>query len=168
MTKYAYSFCIINHGDEMKKYIFPIILSLLIGTSFAYLMIKSYNNASSIVVSKDAKEVYFLQKAVYESKQNMINSMNDFENYIYNVENNMYHVYVGLTQSKNNAEKIKDIYEKNNYTIYIEKKYIANDELLTELSQYDNVLSQTDDLKTIKVIESQIISKYKESTKNNQ
>lgn len=150
-------------GDQMKKYIFPVILSLTIGISLSYLMIKSYDNASAVTVSAGAEKVYFIQRGVYSNKQNMINSMNDFENYVYSVEDNQYHAYIGITKSKNNATKIKQTYEQDNLATYTIEKNINNKEFSTILTQYDDVLSKTDDVNTIKVIENQVISKYKET-----
>ncbi len=149
----------------MKKYIFPVILSLTIGTFLSYLMIKSYDNASAVTISKDAEKVYFIQRGVYSNKQNMINSMNEFSNYVYSVEDNQYHAYIGITKTKTNADKIKQIYEQNNLITYIVEKNINNKEFLTILTQYDDVLSKTDDIKTIKVIENQVVANYKETIK---
>ena len=89
--------------------------------------------------------------------------MNDFENYVYSVEDNQYHAYIGITKSKNNATKIKQTYEQNNLATYTIEKNINNKEFSTILTQYDDVLSKTDDVNTIKVIENQVISKYKET-----
>lgn len=146
----------------MKKYIFPAFLSVIIGVSLSFLIIKSYDNTSLITVSANTKKVYFIQSGVYSDKQNMINSMTDFENYIYSVENNLYHTFIGMTKSQNNANKIKEKYKQENITTYIVEKNITNSDFITILKQYDDVLTKTDDTKTIKVIENQVLANYKE------
>lgn len=146
----------------MKKYIFPAFLSVIIGVSLSFLIIKSYDNASLITVSANTKKVYFIQSGVYSDKQNMINSMTDFENYIYSVENNLYHTFIGMTKSQNNANKIKEKYKQEGITTYIVEKNITNSDFITILKQYDDVLTKTDDTKTIKVIENQVLANYKE------
>ncbi len=146
----------------MKKYIFPAFLSVIIGVSLSFLIIKSYDNTSLITVSANTKKVYFIQSGVYSDKQNMINSMTDFENYIYSVENNLYHTFIGITKSQNNANKIKEKYKQENITTYIVEKNITNSDFITILKQYDDVLTKTDDTKTIKVIENQVLANYKE------
>ena len=80
----------------MKKYLFPITISLGLGILMAYLLISSYDNAEGITVSKNAETVYYIQRGVYSTKENMENNMTDFEHYIYNVENNMYYTYIGM------------------------------------------------------------------------
>lgn len=146
----------------MKKYIFPAFLSVIIGVSLSFLIIKSYDNTSLITVSANTKKVYFIQSGVYSDKQNMINSMTDFENYIYSVENNLYHTFIGMTKSQNNANKIKEKYKQEGITTYIVEKNITNSDFITILKQYDDVLTKTDDTKTIKVIENQVLANYKE------
>ncbi len=146
----------------MKKYIFPAFLSVIIGVSLSFLIIKSYDNTSLITVSANTKKVYFIQSGVYSDKQNMINSMTDFENYIYSVENNLYHTFIGITKSQNNANKIKEKYKQEGITTYIVEKNITNSDFITILKQYDDVLTKTDDTKTIKVIENQVLANYKE------
>ena len=89
----------------MKKNIFPIFLSLLIGTTMAYLLINSYDNPESLSISKNAERIYYLQKGVYSNKDSMLDNMQEFENYIYNVEDNMYHVYIGITKNKKMPKK---------------------------------------------------------------
>ena len=68
-----------------------------------------------------------------------------------------------LGEYVNNATKIKQTYEQNNLATYTIEKNINNKEFSTILTQYDDVLSKTDDVNTIKVIENQVISKYKET-----
>ena len=146
----------------MKKNIFPIFLSLLIGTTMAYLLINSYDNPESLSISKNAERIYYLQKGVYSNKDSMLDNMQEFENYIYNVEDNMYHVYIGITKNKKNAEKIKGFYKQKGYDIYIKEKTTDNTKFLKIIGQYDEVLSQTNDTNTIEVICKQVLSKYEE------
>ena len=153
-------------GDYMKKYLFPVFLSLVIGSTMAILLISSYKSISPITVSKNAESVYYLQRGVYSSKNSMLENMQEFENYIYNVEDNKYYTYIGITKNKKNAEKIKGFYKEKGYDIYIKEKITDNQEFLTILGQYDEVLMQTTDEKTIVVICNQILSKYEEMTNN--
>lgn len=146
----------------MKKYLFPIILSLCIGALLSYLIINSYSDIDSMAVSKGAEEVYYLQRGVYSSKKNMEESMKDFQHYIYNVEDNKYHTYIALSKNKQNIEKIKTYYEKMSYNTYIETKITDNEDFLTVLGQYDELLNKTEDEKAIKAIVNQILAKYEE------
>lgn len=146
----------------MKKYLFPIFLSTLIGTAMAYLLISSYDDIEPVSLSKDAEDVYYIQSGVYSNKDEMLEDMTMFENYIYNVEDNMYYTYVGITKNEKNAEKIKEFYKQKGYDTSIRKKVTDNTEFLTILGQYDDIIKNTDDSNTISVVCNQVLSKYEE------
>lgn len=146
----------------MKKYLFPVTVSLILGTAMAYFLISGYDHADSITVSKNAETVYYVQRGVYSSKENMQNNMTDFEHYIYNVEDNMYYTYIGISTNKKNAEKIKGYYKQKGYDTYIKEKVTDNASFLTVLGQYDELLSKSKDDNTIVVICNQVLAKYEE------
>ncbi len=150
----------------MKKYLFPVTLSLILGVLMAYFLISGYDKAESITVSKNAEIVYYLQSGVYSTKENMEKNMSNFEHYIYNVEDNMYYTYVGMSKNKKNAEKIKEFYKQKGYSTYIKEKITDNKEFLTILGQYDELLSSVKEDKTIEVICNQILAKYEEMVNN--
>ena len=150
----------------MKKYLFPITVSLIIGTLMAYFLISGYDHADSITVSKNAETVYYVQRGVYSTKENMKNNMVDFENYIYNVEDNMYYTYIGISINKKNAEKIQGYYKEKGYDTYIKEKVTDNNGFITVLKQYDELLSKTKDDNTIVVICNQVLAKYEELVNN--
>ena len=150
----------------MKKYLFPVTLSLILGVLMAYFLISGYDKAESITVSKNAEIVYYLQSGVYSTKENMEKNMSNFEHYIYNVEDNMYYTYVGVSKNKKNAEKIKEFYKQKGYSTYIKEKITDNKEFLTILGQYDELLSSVKEDKTIEVICNQILAKYEEMVNN--
>ncbi len=150
----------------MKKYLFPVIISLLLGTAMAYFLISGYDKADTIAVSKNAQTIYYVQRGVYSSKENMQNNMADFENYIYNVEDNMYYTYIGISTNKKNAEKIKGYYKEKGYDTYIKEKVTDNGNFITVLGQYDELLAKTDDGNTINTICNQVLAKYEELVSN--
>lgn len=150
----------------MKKYLFPVTLSLILGSIMAYILISGYDKADSITVSKNAQTVYYIQRGVYSTKENMKNNMEEFSHYIYNVEDNMYYTYIGITKNKKNAEKIKEYYKQKGYDTYIKEKITDNENFLTILGQYDELLSKTKEQETISVICNQVLSKYEELVNN--
>ena len=91
----------------MKKYLFPVSVSLILGVSMAYFIIKQYETMPTLAVSSEAQTLYYIRRGVYSDMQNMENNMKEFTNYIYNVENNEYHTYIGITTSKENSLKIQ-------------------------------------------------------------
>lgn len=146
----------------MKKYFFSIIFSLIIGGLMAFFLINSYDNKNMVIFSKNVKTVFYIERGVYSTKENMEENMMDFENYIYNVEEGKYHAYIGLTLDEKTAFKIQKYYDK--YNTKIVKKVTDNKQFLAVLGQYDEILLKTNDTKTIKTISHQVLSKYEELT----
>ena len=95
----------------------------------------------------------------------MNDNMNDFTNYIYNVEDNQYHTYIGITASKDNASKIQNYYKEVGYETEVEERITDNKDFINILRQYDELLSKTDDSESVKVICNQVLAKYEELVK---
>lgn len=146
----------------MKKYFVPLSASLFIGIFFAFFIIHQYESLDGITVSALASEIYYVQRGVYSDRENMENNMKEFTNYIYNVEDNMYHTYIGVSKYKKNAEKIKRIYKDEGIETIIKKKIESSSDFLEILNQYDDILKKTDDTESIKVITRQTLAKYEE------
>ncbi len=151
----------------MKKYLFPIISSLVIGYILANLLFKQYEYDKNIkTVFNNGVTVYFLQQGVYSSVDSMKENMGSFNYYIYSFENDKYYSYVGITKSKDNLTKLKGYYESKGYTIYVKEINVNNNSFITILEQYDNLLATTDNEDTINAIMMQALSKYEELITN--
>ncbi len=109
-----------------------------------------------------ATQLFYVQKGVYSDKGSMEEDMKGFTNYIYNVEDNMYHAYIGVSNYKNNAEKVLNVYKNDGIETIIKESIVDNSEFVEILKQYDDVLSKTDDSESVKVISRQILAKYEE------
>lgn len=128
----------------------------------SFVIIHQYESLDGITVSNEAKKIYFIQRGSYAEKNNMEEDMKNFKNYIFNVEDNMYHAYIALTSSKENSNKIIEMYKSQNIETIEKEKIVDNSEFIEVLNQYDRLLSKTDDSETIKTIINQILSKYEE------
>lgn len=149
----------------MKKYLFPVSVSLILGISMAYFIIKQYESLPALTVSSDAESLFYIQRGVYSDMDNMKNNMKDFTNYIYNVEENQYYAYIGITTSKENALKIQNYYKSLGYDTFLKEKITDNKDFINILKQYDELLAKTDDNESIKVICNQVLAKYEELVK---
>lgn len=146
----------------MKKYLFPVTISLLIGISMAYFIIKQYEGMPILAVSSNAETLYYVERGIYSDLENMENNMKEFTDYIYNTENNQYHTYIGITTNKENALKIQNYYKKLGYDTNLVEKITDNKEFINILRQYDELLNKTDDSESIKTICNQVLAKYEE------
>ena len=149
----------------MRKYLFPVSVSLILGISMAYFIIKQYESLPALAVSSDAESLFYIQRGVYSDMDNMKNNMKDFTNYIYNVEENQYYAYIGITTSKENALKIQNYYKSLGYDTFLKEKITDNKDFINILKQYDELLAKTDDNESIKVICNQVLAKYEELVK---
>ena len=128
----------------------------------AYFIIKQYEGMHSLAVSSNAEGLYYIQRGVYSDIENMENNMKEFTDYIYNVEDNEYHTYIGITTSKENALKIQNYYKSIGYETVLVEKITDNKEFTDILKQYDELLNKTEDNESIKVICNQVLAKYEE------
>lgn len=136
--------------------ILQVIIIMLIGYVLAYYF---YNRYKTNVVIGEVTTVYFLQEGVYTSN----NVIKDIKPpYITVKENKKYYTYLGMTLDKEIANKIKEIYNKENIHIYIKEINMNNDMFISELSQYDTLLKTTTNYKEITNILDTILSTYEE------
>ncbi len=154
-------------GDHMKvKNILFFGFSILIGVSFSFLVFYGYGNEEKLTftgLEKSGKEsVYFLQQGVYSSKESMEENTLFLTDYIYEVKDSKYYVYVGITKNLENSEKIKGFYEKNGYILYRKSFEIQGLEFIEKLEEYDELLKNAKEDSEISLLCKQILTSYKE------
>ena len=69
--------------------------------------------------------------------------------YIYTIDNDRYYVYIGITKNEENLDKLKGYFDSLGYNIYVKEFYISSESFITVLDQYETMLSETNDSKTI-------------------
>ena len=145
--------------------IIPFFFSVIVGISFAFFMFYQYDEEETIqLVGKEenTETIYFLQQGVYSSEESMKNNTTDFPDYIYEIKDGKYYVYVGMTKLEENAIKIKEYYKKKGYVLYKKELSIKGTNFLNSLTEYDELLKNTEDEKTITTICRQVLNQYKE------
>ena len=83
-------------------------------------------------------------------------------NYLVLEEDGIYNVYAGITTKLSNATKIKNMYEKDNISSVIKPTVINNIEFISNLEQYDLLLSEVENKDNLLSINDVIISEYEE------
>ncbi len=149
------------------KIIVPLILSLLIGSFLGFVIFRQYKETSKSVFLEETP-IYFLQQGVYSKKESMEENTKLLEHYIYTKENNQYRVFVSINTNKDNAEKIKTIFNDKGIDIYIKEGKIENKAFVEKLKQYDELIKASNDEQAIKEIIKQILSEYELAVKENQ
>ena len=145
----------------MKKYFWSIFLSLIVGVYLGKFMLSQYDDFNVFPVSFNYDTLYFLQQGVYSNEDVMKQSMVDFNYYIYALEDDGYHTYIGITKNKENAKKIKEYYKEKGYDIYVKENNVKSSSFSSVITQYDILLSEADG-DVIDNICNQILSSYEE------
>ena len=145
----------------MKKYFWSIFLSILVGIYLGKFTLNQYGNLSVFPVSYNFNTLYFLQYGVYSSESIMKDNMSSFKYYIYDVEGDGYHTYVGITKSLENASRVKEYFNNKGYDIYVKENSVSSSIFVSVLSQYDLLLSDASG-DAIEDICNQILSSYEE------
>ncbi len=150
-----------------KTTILYILGAILIGVFIGKYVYNGYQNETKEAFKDMNENIYLLQYGVYSSNDSMIENTKNLKDYFYYIENNKYHVIIGVTMDKDLKDKIKNVNSIDN-DIYIKKVSINNDEFIESLKQYDNLIKNTEDKTTILTAEKQILSKYEELIINNE
>lgn len=146
----------------MKKYIFTIIISLLVGFLLSNYMIKKYDeNPLTLPVFGETKTVFLIQQGVYSSYESMQNNTSNLTDYIYSNIDNMFYVYIGMTLEEENVTKLQKYYKDKGITTIVKTTTLNDTNFISSLTQYDTILKETNDNATIKEICKQVLSKYK-------
>lgn len=146
----------------MKKYLFSIFVALVVGFFLSYFFINQYYDFDGVKVSLTGENLYFVQFGVFSSKESLEENTISIENYIYNIDQDMYYVFVGITKSEENAIKIQKHYEQMGYDTIIKNYQITNNTFLKELENYDSLLLSTEDDTVISSLINQTLTKYEE------
>ncbi len=146
----------------MKKYLMTFLFALIIGFFLSNFFINQYKDYEGIKVSGTGEELFFIQYGVFSSNESMEDNTISLQNYVYNVEDNLYYVYIGITRLEENANKIVEYYKTLGYETVIKKFNISNESFLEFLKNCDNILSSTQDNTAISSIINQTLMKYEE------
>ena len=142
-----------------KKIILSVVFTMLLGIATAKVV---YSKTISSDDKKSNNTVYFLQLGVYTNKNSMQLDTKSIENKIVTQENDKYYVYVGISKSKKNLEKISKLYKNDGYSLYIKEMSVVNNEFLVNLEQFDKLIESAKTNEEINTINMVILSSYEE------
>ena len=148
-------------GDKMKKklikVLFPCFLSVICGSICGKLVYGIYNQKLDEDLS--GQKIYLIQSGAYSSYDNMINQTL-LSNYVYYEDDDgLYKSIIGITEDKNNIDKIKNTYKNN--TI-ITEYYSKDKELNKKINEYDKLLAKATTEEEIKKIIDETLKLYKD------
>lgn len=146
----------------MKKLFITLAITGLISFLFGNYIFKVYkSNLEEMIKSASSiyDKVYMIQYGSYKDKEKAIN--NNLSNYILQLEDGFYKIYIGVALNIETAEKVKKINKEMGNEVYIKEKFIDNLEFIEFLSNNEiGINEKTND--EILNIQNSIIDKYKE------
>lgn len=107
---------------------------------------------------KENNDFYLLQLGTYDTKEIMQRDTRDINPKVYELKNDKYYVYVGISSNMNNLNKIKDIYKDEELTTKVIN--IKNEEFINNLRQFDILIDNTNDKDEILTIEEVVLSSF--------
>jgi len=142
------------------KVIVPIFFSILVGFLFGKVIFNNYED-NTVNAFNEGEKLYFIEIGEYESETD-VKKIKNVDDFLTILENDTYKVYVGITKSKENSQKIKEFYSDTYNNISVREKYVDNETFIIQLKEYDKVVSiitKLDDLSSVQKI---IFSNYEE------
>ena len=137
-----------------NKFIIYLSLALFFGFITAHAFYTEYQKS----INNTKYNAYLIQIGSYKGDDLEINT----DKYLVLKEDGVYNVYAGITTNLSNASKIKKLYEAQQIHSYIKPTVIDNIEFISNLEQYDILLSEVDDEDNLISINDVIISSYEE------
>lgn len=150
----------------MKKYVLTLLLGLITGIFLFNVFLNQYTDYNGISVSNLSENVSFIQVGAYSTLESMEKNTLSLQNYIYNEENNLYYVYVGISQKEESIKKIQEYYKKLGYNTIVKEFTINNKSFLVKLQNYDELIKNTTDSTALSSIINETLISYEEEVIN--
>lgn len=149
------------------KYTVPVVLAIILGLLMAKVVLNQYDNKADVkTVFESGEKLYFIETGTFNTLEEMEKNNKNLLYYIYSVEDNIYHSYVGISLNKENITKLEGFFKNKGYSTNIREIRVANKEFVELLKQYDLLITNTTDDNILNAICNQIINKYKELVLN--
>ncbi|NLA33826.1 MAG: hypothetical protein GX861_03090 [Tenericutes bacterium] len=141
-------------------FLIPMVMAILIGYLCGEIVYTQYKQ--NIPTFNETNQIYFLQQGVYSNQESLNNHTKELDQFLKIKENDKYYVYVAITKETENAQKIKEIYNKKGNDIYIKQINVTNPDFISMLVQYDKLIANTNNINQILSIEKSVLSTYEE------
>lgn len=147
----------------MKKSIITGLILIIIGFLLGNIIFKTKTEVLTSL--KKDETMYFIQEGIYPTEDSLKKNTNYITPKIIEKKNHNYYVYLGITNKKKIANKLKNIYNKKGYQVAIKEKNIINEEFKINLTQFDLLIEESNDIEEILTIEEVVLSNYEELLK---
>lgn len=136
-----------------RKKIFYLLIALFLGFVIGEVLYSDYKRE----LDNSKYNAYLVQIGSFKDDIEV-----DPKDYLVLFEDGVYNVYAGITTKLSNATKIKNLYAKENVSSIIKPTIIDNVEFISDLKQFDLLLSEVESDDNLISINDVIISRYEE------
>ena len=113
-------------------------------------------------VMQEKNKIYFIQEGVYDNEEEAKKATAELDTKIIVKEDAKYYVYLAMTQSEKNLEKLKKFYQNQGINITIKEMEITDESFINTLIQMDGLLEDTTKEEQIDPINKVVLANYQE------
>ena len=147
-----------HRGDNIKKNIGIILLSIALALVFSKAMFTSYQEEK--VMTSDGN-IYLLQYGSFINKEVMNENIKKLDNYLIYEHDNKYYVHLGVFTRLNTALKMQKILKERNIYTYIKNDYLGDSDVINRINKLDDELFEEDNVNKIEEINIEILNLLK-------
>ena len=109
-----------------------MLVAILIGAVLGNFLFEQYKLESETVI-KEVNSTYFLMEGSYSTEEQAKKAVSNIDPYLIVKEDANYIVYLAITSSNDNLEKLKKMYKEEDINASIKKMSIENEEFLATI-----------------------------------
>lgn len=144
-----------------KSFFITMIVAIFLGAVLGNFLFEQYKLEDKSVV-REVNSIYFIMEGSYGTLEQAKEATKDIEVKLITKEDANYVVYLAITKSNDNLEKLEKIYDDLKLNTTIKKMSIDNEEFLATLEQMDLLIDKTTSQDEILAVNEVVLSNYQE------
>lgn len=144
-----------------KSFFITMIVAIFLGAVLGNFLFEQYKLEDKSVV-REVNSIYFIMEGSYGTLEQAKEATKDIEVKLITKEDANYVVYLAITKSNYNLEKLEKIYDDLKLNTTIKKMSIDNEEFLATLEQMDLLIDKTTSQDEILAVNEVVLANYQE------
>ncbi len=138
-----------------------MVTAIFLGAILGNFLFEQYKLEDMNVV-KEENSLYFIMEGSYSSEKQALKAVSSIDVKLIVKEDANYVVYLAITKSSDNLEKLEKIYKDLKINTTIKKMSVNNEEFLATLEQLDLLINKTTLQDEVLSINEVILANYQE------
>ena len=144
-----------------KSFFITMVVAIFLGAVLGNVLFEQYKLEDKSVV-REVNSIYFIMEGSYGTLEQAKEATKYIEVKLITKEDANYVVYLAITKSNDNLEKLEKIYEDLKLNTTIKKMSIDNEEFLATLEQMDLLIDKTTSQDEILAVNEVVLANYQE------